>query len=699
MSSVDSHFQGHEDAFDEAQWWKPPAETAALRRHHAPHPALRILVVVDEEARFEHLRSLCLKGSMRAAAVHWLCTFASARDAMLSEAYDVVVADSAHLGLQLLREQACRGGATPLIVLDDEQRTAQDAAGVTCAFLDRHDLTADRLRRVILDTVQRASLQRARKRSENWWRSSASGFTWALRARSISGAAAAGVVRGFFAAGPAGTTEPDGPSSLPMLHLRAGSPARSGAAETLDTGSPPAESASIPDVADKAGTLPAARDLLADILGHLPIIAATIDGDGTILACGGCGLDGLGFDPADLQGKNIFNHPHVPVAAIQQAMRGTPVSFVRTLPVGGRPRHFECHVRHDAARGRGVVGFAYDVTDRIEAELARSRREQLLTGILRHLPAVVGRLDAQGFVRELEGTGLANRGLDAAALHGAHLATVFPAGREAVSRALAGCKSGFEMRVEKGTPREWQVEFNLFFDRENGAGAVFIAQDITARRNLERQLINAVDAERQRIGADLHDEVGQLLTGVACLGQALCNRLRAEGHEAADDAATVAEVANEALNQTRALSHGLTPGRVASAGLAAALEDLRTQVQRMHPVEFTLEPPPENPDEDAETAAHVFRIIQEAVSNAIRHGHARHIGVHFSLCGARRQIVITDDGDGFDPAQPRRSAGSGLGLMNYRALLIGGHFEIHSSPQQGTRIHLIYTPTEKLSTS
>src|SRR5690606_32519881 len=102
---------------------------------------------------------------------------------------------------------------------------------------------------------------------------------------------------------------------------------------------------------------------------------------------------------------------------------------------------------------------------------------------------------------------------------------------------------------------------------------------------------------------------GQLLTGVACLGQALCNRLRAEGHEAADDAATVAEVANEALNQTRALSHGLTPGRVASAGLAAALEDLRTQVQRMHPVEFTLEPPPENPDEDAETAAHVFRII------------------------------------------------------------------------------------------
>ncbi len=664
---------------------QPKKKRALTARPGLARTSLRILIVAESESEFESLRELCLRSPHPPGAVHWLGSVAAARDAALSKAYDVVLATNESLGLSLLRELARDGGTTPVIVIAAGPRDTRDAAGVTCAFLPRSELRAGNLQEAIAESIRRAEVARARQRDREWWRSNGPNLARALRAGSSSGSASSNVVDGFLSTASGFGDAPAHVAPLPVLHMFA-SPGSS------DPGRPQASAMDGPMV----GNGFASTNLLPDLLAHLPVIALRIDDDGLIRQCAGMGLQALGLDPAEVCGRNVFAHAGVDGAAIRQAMHGTPVTFMHSLRRDGRMRHFECHVRRDDSRRQGAIGFAFDVTDRIEASPTRpsDRAEPLAARALRRLPAVAGRLDATGRVTELEGEGLAHRGFDPRRLHGTRLAEHFPAGRDAVARALAGHASQFEIAVDDGHGQEGRIAFHLFRDGVDDDGAIFFAQDVSSRRGLERELLQAVDAERQRIGADLHDEVGQLLTGIACLSKALANRLQERDGVGAEDAATVADVANEALTHTRLLARGLVPGRVAAAGLAVALEELRSQIERMHGVEVQLDLPANGLAYDPETAAHLFRIVQEATANAVRHGNATHVAVSFRTTDARHCVVVEDNGRGFDPAGPLQSCGAGLGLMRYRATLIGGCLQIASQPAHGVRIEVTYPQPE-----
>lgn len=330
--------------------------------------------------------------------------------------------------------------------------------------------------------------------------------------------------------------------------------------------------------------------------------------------------------------------------------------------------------------GRQTGIAATEITARVQAEEGRQRQGQLLDNLMRNLPVLVGRLDGAGVVVEAKG-GLGPGGIRGEALVGQRLSDLFPQSREPLAHALRGGEIGFALHGT-GDGREWHADFHAVGQPDGGA--VFIGRDVTERRWLERRLLTVTEAEQQRIGVDLHDGLGQKLTGLACLATALRDRLT--GAEAAQ-ASLIAALANDATIESRAIARGLSPVQLEQAGgLIAALTDLVESTGLVHSVRCRLRV--DTPEDEALphlTAVQLYRIAQEAINNAVRHGRARQIAVTLTAQGRERSLHIEDDGLGFDDSSPQIRPG-GLRIMEYRANLIGGTLLVDAQPGAGTRI-------------
>jgi signal transduction histidine kinase len=363
-----------------------------------------------------------------------------------------------------------------------------------------------------------------------------------------------------------------------------------------------------------------------------------------------------------------------------------------TRPCVSRGRHWLVNsfamVDPDSRRLQGFT--AVDVTERVQAEAERRKTTQLLDSIMQSLPVVAGRVDASGRVIEARGQGLAHVGIEPARLAGREFTELYPGAVDALREALAGGNATFPVsgRTSSG---EWHAEFFLSFDAAQGAGATFFGRDVSARRWLERRLLTVCDDEQQRIGADLHDGLGQQLTGLSCLAAALRDRLKQAQPAEATQAGMIADLANEAIAHSRALARGLCPVQLENAGLVLALEELAGQAHTLHGIECSFELKGPAPQCDHLTALHLYRITQEAITNAVRHGKARQVRVSLSSRGQQYRLAIVDDGRGFPVDAHGRATGGGLRLMGYRAAVIGGNLILDSRPDHGTRITCHFT--------
>jgi signal transduction histidine kinase len=369
-----------------------------------------------------------------------------------------------------------------------------------------------------------------------------------------------------------------------------------------------------------------------------------------------------------------------------------PSSAIEAWPYSSDGRHWLVNsFTMVSAQQQRLQGFAaIDITARIEAETERNRQTQLLTNIMHSMPAVVGRLDAGGRVVEAQGTGLERMGLKPETLIGARFAERFPQGAGAVAEALRGEAANFALSGMSGD-QEWHAEFFVTPDSDRAGGATFFGRDVSERRWLEQRLLTISDAEQQRIGADLHDGLGQQLTGMACLAAALRDRLKKVAPGEAENADLIARLASESVSQTRALARGLCPVQLEKGSLVSALEDLTYQAQLLHGIECRcrVEGPP--PHCEHLTAIHLYRITQEAIHNATRHGGARQVLVTMNSRDNQHRLTIKDDGRGFPAEALGTAAGAGLRLMSYRANMIGGTFSIESSPERGTQVSVSFT--------
>lgn len=210
-----------------------------------------------------------------------------------------------------------------------------------------------------------------------------------------------------------------------------------------------------------------------------------------------------------------------------------------------------------------------------------------------------------------------------------------------------------------------------------------VAEKEVARTRLLAQLITAQEEERRRIARDLHDGVGQLLTSLL-VGLKLLNQSR-NGADLPQQTAQLRQIAGETLAEVRLLSRQLRPSVLDDLGLAAALERYAAEFPSRYPgltVDLHCDlsgrlPPP------VETT--LYRIVQEAMTNAARHSGGKTISVLLTQRNGRVQAIVEDDGCGFDPQAARRSGNSvGLHSMAERAELLGGRLDIESSADGAT---------------
>ena len=217
----------------------------------------------------------------------------------------------------------------------------------------------------------------------------------------------------------------------------------------------------------------------------------------------------------------------------------------------------------------------------------------------------------------------------------------------------------------------------------NVTGISSIMRDISERKRLEAEVLQATEREQCRIAQDLHDGLGQQLAGISCLSNTLKKDLADLDLPQAATAARISVLLDSAVAQTRSLARGLHPVVPEPGGLIAALEALAATATDLFKVSCRFERHSMTSIEPLSVTTHLYRIAQEAVTNSIRHGRARNISIGLSSTPERIVLKVNDDGVGFPREAPRRE-GMGLRIMHYRAGMIGGTVVVRSTIAGGT---------------
>ena len=202
------------------------------------------------------------------------------------------------------------------------------------------------------------------------------------------------------------------------------------------------------------------------------------------------------------------------------------------------------------------------------------------------------------------------------------------------------------------------------------------------RRRLDREIAQVADHERRRLGHDLHDKLGQHLTGTALAAQVLKEKLAGRAAPETSDAEKLVRCLEEGIDFTRNLARGFFSPELRAEGLIVALQNLAETVTEQSGINCILNGDELIPIRDSTVANQLYRIAQEAVTNSLKHAAARHINIRLAMDGSELCLSIVDDGVGF-PDKPL-SEGLGLHLMRHAASLSGGTFDIRRNGEKGT---------------
>jgi signal transduction histidine kinase len=265
---------------------------------------------------------------------------------------------------------------------------------------------------------------------------------------------------------------------------------------------------------------------------------------------------------------------------------------------------------------------------------------------------------------------------------------------DAVAKNVLSRESLFECEYRKPTPDggwKWALDRGrvVAFDAD---GAPLVARgvtiDIDERKQLESTILDAVNREQQRLGRDLHDGLSQELTGAALLLRASLKLLERDRHPSADGVREAIDVVNEAIETSRRVAHGLSALTTLRGGLEDALAHLargykdrsgiRVRFSKRCHTSVRL---------DQIQIEHLFRIAQEAVTNALRHARASTIEVHLAVNADTICLSVSDNGAGID--LERIGGGLGTRIMAFRAGVLGGRIRIHRRAPRGTRVECL----------
>jgi PAS domain S-box-containing protein len=348
-------------------------------------------------------------------------------------------------------------------------------------------------------------------------------------------------------------------------------------------------------------------------------------------------------------------------------------------------------LRDPTGKLTGLIYMIVDITKRREAEQALRDSETRMRALLDANPDLIVRLTRDGTYLDVHTTDPRVNYHLPLTMHdfiGRNVGELFEpefAREHARYRNLA-LATGQMQRWEyvrkdpRGSPRHIEARFVKSGEEE----VVVTVRDFTDRVELEREVIASGERERTRIGQDLHDGLAQLLIGVRLLLSALRDKLGLAGSPHHDDADRAVELVSRAIAQTSELAHGLSP--IPKRGrLSDALRQLGKESEKLLGArcDVDCQCAGAQPTLSETTATHLYRIAQEAITNAVKHGKATRIDIKCTIAQGILELTVADDGIGI-PADATEGEGLGLHIMSYRARAIGGDLSVVAQAGGGT---------------
>lgn len=391
------------------------------------------------------------------------------------------------------------------------------------------------------------------------------------------------------------------------------------------------------------------------------------------------------------------------IEAAEMFVSGQPLrSAYRVMARDGRVIWFHCEakmIRRDDGQPWFIHGVAFDITDLKRTEAALQEERNVVSAILDTVGALVAVLDRAGRIIRFNRACEQTSGHSFEDVHGRFMWELFgvPEEAERFRESFDQLRSGL---VPSNNESYWVTRDGVrrliswsstVLPGSDGKLAFVIATgiDITERKRLEKAILEISAREQRRIGQDLHDGLGQHLTGIAFMTKAHEQRLAEKSLPEAADAAKVVHLVNQAIDKTRELAKGLLPVMSDAHGLMSALQQCANEAREVFgvTVRFQCERPVLMHDVTA--ATHLYHIAQEALNNAIKHGRANHVLISLSCVDEHGRLTIQDNGTGIRELSGH-SSGMGLHIMRYRARMIGGSLEITRSEPQGTVVTCVF---------
>lgn len=213
-------------------------------------------------------------------------------------------------------------------------------------------------------------------------------------------------------------------------------------------------------------------------------------------------------------------------------------------------------------------------------------------------------------------------------------------------------------------------------------------------KKMAKTVLEIADKEQIRIGQDLHDDLGQLLTGISYKIRALQERMKLDFSEDALFASEISELVDHAKHQLKQMIKGMLPFETGENALISTMEELAGNTRKIFSVPCNLTYSKHISILDKTAVMHLYRIAKEAVTNAVRHSTPEHIEISLSKNNGKVKLTIKDDGTGIQEANKHKN-GMGLTIMNYRANMIGASLDILSETGRGTSVICTYDENGK----
>ena len=389
--------------------------------------------------------------------------------------------------------------------------------------------------------------------------------------------------------------------------------------------------------------------------------------------------------------------------AAEMFLSGKPLkSAYRVLARDGRVLWFHCEaemIRKADGRPWFIHGVGVDITELKQAEEALQEERNVLSAILDIVGALIVVLDPCGRIVRFNRTCEQTTGYSFAEVSGKCVWDLFLASEEVDSFKAILAEPNSE-QLSQDYQSNWLTRdgssrlinwSSTILAGKNGATSHVIVTgiDVTERQRLEKAILEVSAREQRRIGEDLHDGLGQHLTGIAFMSKVLESKLHEKSLPESCDAEKIVKLVNEAINKTRELSRGLLPVVSDAHGLMSALTRYAEEMQDLFQITCRFECGEPVLLYDVNAATHLYHIAREAVNNAIKHGNPSHVVIGLFAKNGEGTLSVQDDGEGISETSSNH-AGMGLNIMNYRANMVGGSLDIRRNFTGGTSVVCLF---------